>query len=544
MRRVPAARTRAVLVVAAFLATTAIALYVVRPFAVGPIGPDAAAPVIQFERLLAGQRLEGYLSQTSKPLLTLVYGIGRLATGDWRTVSGLAIVSFALLVALAAWLADRIAGLAAASFVAVALALNPELLRDVEFAYGVSWAFLACAVAGIAVVRERPRFAIAGVALAAGALARPEVLAVTMIAVGSVAMGHAVGRVRGGGGPPLGGWLVGLGLLAIPVLMVHDLALTGDPLFWAKTAQANSAGRDVRGLWAVVAFVVRHVLGLAPLLPLAALAALDLALRRRWIALVVVAAVPVAVTVFFIASGARGTVISSRYLIPIDLGLIFAAGIGLGALDLPRVRRAVGRLSRPSAWSRPLALLALGALLAVTLAPSWPTARSIRTSVAAQHAREVNASRAFAALGAAIAPVPAWRGLEPPSVVGRLVLIPAALRAQGIVDLDLPLWAGTKLSASMVDPANGMPPPGSILYHDKRADRPNPVWRQVEVDRPTVVGRLLLTPILVDEDAGIWILRVDAAPIGGSAAVYGVPRFPNLVDWQKQSSAAWLATAG
>jgi hypothetical protein len=169
----------------------------------------------------------------------------------------------------------------------------------------------------------------------------------------------------------------------------------------------------------------------------------------------------------------------------------------------------------------------------VTLAPSWPTARSIRTSVAAQRAREVNASRAFAALGPAIAPVPAWRGLEPPSVVERLVLIPAALRAQGIVDLDLPLWAGTKLFASMVDPANGMPPPGSILYHDKRADQPNRVWRQVEVDRPTVVGRLLLTPISVDEDAGIWILRVDAAAIGGSAAVYGMPRFPNLVDWQR-----------
>ena len=519
VRRPAAARTRAVLVVAAFLATAAIALYVVRPFAVGPIGPDAAAPVIQFERLLAGQRLEGYLSQTSKPLLTLVYGIGRMATGDWRTVSGLAILSFALLVTLAAWLAGRIAGLAAASFVAVALALNPELLRDVTFAYGVSWAFLACAVAGIAVVRERPRFVVAGVALAAGALARPEVLAVTTIAVGSVAIGHVVARARDGGGPPRGAWLVGLGLLAIPVLMVHDLALTGEPMFWANTAQANSAGRDVRGPWAVLGFVVRHALRLAPLWPLAAFAMLDLAVRRRWIALVVVGVVPVAVTVFFIASGTRGTVISSRYLIPIDLGLIFAAGVGLGALDLPRVRRAVGRLSWRSAWSRPLALAALGALLAVTLAPSWPTARSIRTSVAAQQAREVNASRAFAALGPALAPVPVWRGPDPRSVVGREVLIPAALRAQGIVDLDLPLWAGTKLYSSMVDPANSLPPPGSILYHDRRADQPNRVWRQVEVDRPAVVGRLLLTPIFVDEDAGIWILRVDAAPTGGSASV-------------------------
>ena len=518
VRRLAADRARAVLIVAAFLGSTAIALYVVRPFAVGPIGPDAAAPVIEFERLLAGQRLEGYLSQTSKPLLTLVYGIGRIATGDWRTVSALAIVSYALLVALAAWLADRLAGLGAASFVAVALALNPELLRDVTFAYGVSWALLACALAGIAVVRERPRFAVAGVALAAGALARPEVLAVTSVAVGSVAVGHVLGRIRGGVGPPRGGWLLGLGLLAIPLLMIHDLALTGDPLFWLNTAQANSAGRDVRGLGAIVAFVARHVLELAPLLPLAAIAMLDLALRRRWTALVLVTAVPLGVSAFFIASGARGTVISSRYLMPIDLGLVFAAGVGLGALDLPRLRWAVGRLSRavgrptpPAAWPRPLALIALGALLAVAFAPSWPAARSIRASVVAQRDREANASRAFAALGPAIAPVPAWRGVEPPSVVARPVLIPAVLRAQGIVDLELPLWAGTKLFASMVDPANGLPPPGSILYHDRRADSRNGVWRLVEVDRPTVVGRLLLTPIFVDEDAGIWILRVDAA---------------------------------
>lgn len=518
MRRLPTAGTRAVLGVAVFLGTTAIALYVVRPFAVGPIGPDAAAPVIEFQRLLAGQQLEGYLSQTSKPLLTLVYGIGRMATGDWRTVSGLAIVSFALLVTLAAWLANRIAGLLSASFVAVALALNPVLLRDVTFAYGVSWALLACAVAGIAVVRERPRFGVAGVALAVGALARPEILAVTVVALGSVAAGHVAGRLRRGGSPPPGAWLVGLGLLAIPVLMVHDLALRGDPLWWANAAETNSVGQHVRGLLGMVRFVARHVLVLWPILPLAALAMLDLALRRRWIGLVVVGVIPVAVTMFFVASGARGTVISVRYLIPIDLGLIFAAGIGLGSLgDLPRVRQARARLSQPSAWARALALIALGALVAGTLAPSWLTARWIRNSVATQLAREFNASRAFAALGPAIAPVPAWRGpgRSAPAVVARPVLLPWSLRARGIVDLDLPLWDGTKAYPSMVNPAKGLPPPGSFLYHDRLVDRPIAAWRQVEVDRPTVVGRLLLTPILVDENAGIWVLRVDAAPAGG-----------------------------
>jgi len=516
VRRLPAEGTRAILGAAVFLGTTAIALYVVRPFAVGPIGPDAAAPVIEFQRLLAGQQLEGYLTQTSKPLLTLVYGIGRMTTGDWRAVSVFAILSFSLFVTLATWLAHRIAGLAPASFVAIALALNPVLLRDVTFAYGVSWALLACAVAGIAVVRERPRFGVAGVALAVGALARPEILAVTVVALGFVAAGHVAGRLRHGGSPPPGAWLVGLGLLAIPVLMVHDFALRGDPLWWANAAETNSVGQHVRGLLGMVRFVARHVLGLWPILPLAGLAMLDLTLRRRWIALVVVGVVPVAVTAFFIASGARGTVISVRYLIPIDLGLIFAAGIGLGSvMDLPRVR-ALARRSWPAAWARPLALVALGALVAGTLAPSWLTARYIRNTVATQIAREANASRAFAALGPAIAPVPAWRGpgRSAPAVVVRPVLLPWSLRARGIVDLDLPLWDGIKAYPSMVDPGKGLPAPGSFLYHERLVDGSSGAWRQVEVDRPTVVGRLLLTPILVDEAAGIWVLRVDAAPTG------------------------------
>src|SRR5215212_5443219 len=66
----------ATLVVAgAFVLALLAGLWIVRPFTVAPIGPDAAAPVIAWERLVAGHRLEGDLSQTSKPLLTAVYGV-------------------------------------------------------------------------------------------------------------------------------------------------------------------------------------------------------------------------------------------------------------------------------------------------------------------------------------------------------------------------------------------------------------------------------------------------------------------------------------
>jgi len=496
----------------AFVGAVAMGLYAVRPFVVGPIGPDAAAPVIEFQRLLAGQQLEGYLSQTSKPLLTVLYGLARIGSGDWRSVSLLAIVSFGAFVAAASLLAYRIAGLLAAAFAGVALALSPELLRDVTFAYGVSWAMLAGAVAGLAVVRPQPRYGIAGIALAAGALARPEVLAVTgfgLAAVVIAAIGGAAGRWKARAPRT---WLIGLGLLAIPILSVHDFLLTGDPLRWANIAQENSAGGVTRGLLGMLGFVARYVLHLAPLLPLAGIALISLAMRRRWTEAIVVAIVPIAVATFFIASGSRGTVISNRYLMPINLGIVFAAAVGLGAFDVPVVRRVFRPLSGRGGWGIAGAVVALGASVAVALAPSWPFAPGIRASVAAQRTREGNAERAFAALSTSIGSVPAWRGVAPPADPETVVYIPAALRAQGIVDLDLPLWAGTKLFASMVDPANGLPAPGSILYHDSWADRPAPVWRQVELTEPAIAGRLLLTPILADGRAGIWIVRVEAAP--------------------------------
>ncbi len=501
---------------AAFAGAAAVALYVVRPLSVGPIGPDAAAPVVEFQRLVAGQQLEGYLSQTSKPLLTLVYGVARSATGDWRSVSLLAILSFALLVALAGLIAHRLGGPAAAGFAVAGLALAPQLLVDVTFAYGVSWALLGCAVAAIAVLAPRPRFAIAGTALALAALARPEILAVTALALGIVVLAQGVARTGRAGTPPAGAWQLGLGLLAILVLSVHDWLLTGDALFWANTAAANSEGQgNVRSLLEVIRFVGHHVLGIAPVLPLAALAVVDLAVRRRWMALFVVTIVPVAVALFFIASGARGTVISSRYLLPIDLGLVWAAGVGVGAIDAARVRHWWLR-SVPGAPGRAWGTVALagGLILAVAMAPSWPRTPHVRASVAAQRAKQANAARAFAAIAPALGTVPPWRGASPPADPRTLVLIPARLRAQGIVDLDLPLWAGTKLYPSLVDPAHGIPPPGTILYHDNRDDKPAPVWASVEVQRPTVVGSLRLVPLFVDARAGIWVLRVEAAPGG------------------------------
>jgi hypothetical protein len=225
---------------------------------------------------------------------------------------------------------------------------------------------------------------------------------------------------------------------------------------------------------------------------------------------VIVAIVPLAVALFFIASGARGTAISARYLLPVDLGVVFAAGAGLGVVDLPAVRRRVRRLP----WSRraaPGLAILLGAVVALALAPSWPRAGAVRASVNEQIRTVTNAGVAFPILGRELGPVPAWRGVPAPAAARELVLIPRSLRAQGIVDLDLPLWAGAHSIAGRIAPDRGLPAPGTLVYHDRLSDPRSRRWTQLEVTAPTVIGRLRFVPVYADTDAGIWILRVEAA---------------------------------
>ena len=91
-----AGRWRVAILGGLFVVAFVIAFAMVRPIASASIGPDAAAPVIHFERLLAGQRLDGHLTQTAKPLLTAIYGVLYAATGDWRPIAWAAIAAFAL----------------------------------------------------------------------------------------------------------------------------------------------------------------------------------------------------------------------------------------------------------------------------------------------------------------------------------------------------------------------------------------------------------------------------------------------------------------
>ena len=96
-----------------------IAFVAIEAWLAGTNDPDSMASVLYFQRLTAGQQLEVNVLTTPKPILTLVYGLTWSLTHDWRAVVWETIAIHGASVALAVFLAWRVAGAAAAAFVAV-----------------------------------------------------------------------------------------------------------------------------------------------------------------------------------------------------------------------------------------------------------------------------------------------------------------------------------------------------------------------------------------------------------------------------------------
>lgn len=510
----PGGRWRVAILGALFIVSVAMAARKIRPFQSGSVGPDAAAPVIEFERLSAGQAIEGHLTQTSKPVIDLVYGPLFGLFHDWRPIAWAAIVAFGLCVVLATVLAHRVGGLSSAAFAAVAFLLSPILLVDLSLAYAIVWMLLFLLIAGLAVTTERPRYGVAGLSLMLAALARPEALAVVGLAAVALICADVWAIRAHRPRLPRGAYLTLLGLLAIPVLMAHDGFLFGDPLFWARTAQINSEGRAVRGFVPMIGWMWQHFLDQAALLPLAAVAAWLTVARRQWALAIGLAGVVFGIAGLFVLSGARGTFLTARYLVPIDLGLLFASAVGVSAIDVPALRRSAGRRLRPAL--RPVLLpLVVGLAVALAIAPMWPLDPSARASVERQVQLHANAQRAFAAIRRELHDPPSWRGLPVGTSISAhpLVIVPPTLRAQAVADLGLPLTEVAYSYAQWLDPAAGRPSAGTIVYHDRLDDAPvsDPRYRQLEIGEPTTIGAVRYVPILVDPAAGLWVLRVEDA---------------------------------
>ena len=502
---------------AAFVVALSVAVELLRPLRAGSVGFDTSASVIHFERLVAGRHLESFVTATPKPLLTLVDGSLMALVADWRVVAWATILAFAAAIAAGTALAGRLAGLGGGVFAGFLVMSSARLLDDVAIGYALAWATLLCFAAGLAVVAARPRPALAGIALAGATLARLEVVAIVGAALAVLVAAQLVARSRGPSGPSRSWWGIALALLAFPIMALHDLLLTGDPLFWMTVSQVFSrqAPDAVLSPGGVVALIVRRMAAEWPLVVLAAVGAVALWRSRQWAGLVGVAGSTIGVASFLVAIAVRGTYVSERYLGLIDLGVRFAAGIGLAAIAAAVANLVAAR--RPALDARLPIAAGIVATALVGLVATWRPGfidASVRRTALTTQRESRHADAALPILRCAIASIPGGVPLPPPSTtlaIGQptdsILLGPVLMRPRLAHDLALPLGSVAGVTAAQLDPRTFLPR-GLIVFHDRLSDRPVDAFRILEIHGPTTVGDVTLTPLLADAEEGTWILWV------------------------------------
>jgi hypothetical protein len=485
------------------IAVLVVATQLMRTWAVGAVGFDSAAAVLYFQRITGGVHLETFLGATPKPTLTALFGVAYALTGDWRSIAVLTIGAYALGIALAMVLAYRVAGSSAAAFAFVAIFGSQLLLEDVALSYATPLALTFLLIAGLALTRTRPAYALAGVAMMLASLARLEAIvlpAISTIAV--VALWFAdrrwpKGDARAGRAAPLL-----IGLLAIPIMFVHDLALTGDPTYWLQvSARYSELNPDtVRSPAAIVSAFVQRYGPMAPFIVLAVIGEWWTISRRAFPLALGMAGTALGVAALLFLLAARGTYVSTRYFLLIDLSILLAAAIGFGAIvELVRARQwgyglpALPRLSE-------VAVIVLAGLVAFAFSRPWaPLDRATRRYVEDQVQISANAD---AAVGVILSSRANPRCTRDPSAS---VVLPGLMTPRISVGLAWPL---DRIAALVVD-ANGRPnlPLGGVAYliHERHLDRSLPLMPGLEGATPTSLDHGQLVPIHADASAGIWV---------------------------------------
>lgn len=513
--------------VAVFVASVAVAAYVIRPWIAAPLAFDTAASVLHFDRIVSGRHLERALSTTPKPLLTLLYGLIYSATGDWRAISLAALGAWGLCVSSAAVLAWRLGGAVAAVFGVMSLLLSSRLLLETAWALGSVWALLLWIVAGLAVTARRPRWGIAGAALGLATLARLETFLVIGLALAVLAVMH-FGPKRWRQPVPGEAWRISIGLLALPIMCLHDVLLTGDPFFWTSVASSYSAAAESSGrlpsLVAVAHELAALALGQAAVTILAVVGTGVLAARARWAILVGLVALGPGMALFLLLLAARHTFVDPRYLVPISVAMMFAAAIGLSAVRIPDLAQLLGgRLrdlgerparDRPTAWMGVVSLAV--AAIAIVCSPTiGPLDRSARATIASARHLARTADLSLSEIRAALADPAAAGSAFGGSGSGvrastYQVFVPVPVRPRVAVDLDLSL----DQVGSYRDPhtwAAGAPKTGQMILIDVDPSAPSEASAEFRLSRPATVAGVPMVPLLSDPADGAWLLQV-AAP--------------------------------
>ena len=547
-------RTSRLLALGAAGVAVVVALAAIRPTLGPPLAYDTFASVLHFDRLVSGRQLEAALGTTPKPLLTFALGLAH-AAGGWVLVSLVSILAWATTVGLGTALAARFAGIAGGAAMGALLVASPALLLETAWGLGSPWAVGLWFAAALAVLAPRPRWGLAGILLGLATLARLETGLLIGLAIGGVLVRRLAARGGPGGprerpftrfrlraGVPPGPWRIGFGLTALPVMLVHDALLTGDPFYWVRVSAAYGDALARVGALPDAWNVARQVLGVPldmPILSVLALVGLFALVRRgAWPILVGLGALGPGMGAFLIVLAASGRFADPRYLVPIQVVILFAAAIGVGsvatlAVDrLRRARRGAAHTNPPAGTAavgsrggvpgRAIAACALvvagagaGLLASPAIGPlDVPTQATLERFQALARSADV-AEPVLRHELAGFLTARDWPGTAPLGDRERsdLFSVPGNIRARLALDLDVPLTRLIATDPTRFDPGQTGPQVGQVVLHSG-GDLPASSFAGYEIDAPSVVGTVLLVPLLHDRANATWVVRLDTT--GGS----------------------------
>ncbi len=499
-----------IMIAVAFGLAFGVAYVVIRPLSSTPVGYDTAGSVLYFQRIIHGVPLEQVYGVTPKPLITLVDGV-LFTLGAWRAVSLFAVLCWAATAALGTELCRRLGGLPAAGFALVALIGSRPLMLDASLAYAVGMACVWLLVAGLALARERPLYVLAGASLCLATLARLEAIVVVVGAVLIAGLAEVLALVRRTRPVERRAWWLALGLLAIPVMMVHDWLLIRDPMYWMKVAATYAAAypRALQTPLQTSQMMVGIVLQQPLALVLAVLGGTYLAVARRWVHLAGLSLAWIGIFAFLVFLSARSTYVSYRYAFVPLITMSLLAAIGVGALELPtrwaRFER-IRDLRRIRLAGGLLGLLLGGVVAYVATVPFGPLDQTTRAVVGVQ---QTTGQNLLAATPVIRAHIPAGTGRRSP-----LVLAPGLWTPRLLVDLGLRINDVVDLRFSpnhtKIDPSSLRA--GELVYHDRAADPANRALARLEAGGTVRQDAWAFVPVAEDRRAGWWLFKVEVAP--------------------------------
>lgn len=502
--------------VAAFVALVTLGILLTRPFD-GPAGPDAAASVLFFDRIMAGRHLEVWVNTTPKPALTLVLGGLHALTGDWWAGAFASVLAFALGVVLSGVLLRRLVGPVGAVFAWVGLAGVQTLLYETASSYGTPWVLPLWMIAGLALVRPEPRYGVAGVAFLVAGLIRPETYILLGVATAMLAW-QVVRREP----VPRRAWLLMAGWLSIPGLALHDLLLTGDPLWWTRVARHSVELRDGRHRSVLgVLNLSWTVLASTPFLTVLAVSGgLTLLWQRRWIAVAGLVAMGPLVLVYVVGLAVLRLNVLRHYLDAADTALVLASAVAVAMLVKGALDRAAHRWPVAAGPPGMAVGIVLGAVLAVGLSrPYSPIVAAARGSIASEAVVAARLAAVEPTLASSVSRVDRAAGPDPgpmgaPDIAAIRLFAPPHRIMRLAVNLGLPLTAVAGAEPSLIAAGVDRLPVGSIVYIDGVVERVTvgPATAAIQVSSPTKVGAVRVVPILADPANTAWIVRIEAAP--------------------------------